>query len=139
MRAIDSFLNSTGGILIIGVSDDKTIIGLEEDYSILPGERKNFDAFENKLRNLIRTKFFRNSFVGELITIRQSQLSLRDLCVIQIRKSEIPLFVYDEGNKQCFFVRQGNNVTKLEGIELSHYLTRHFLTSVERTDLNYPA
>jgi hypothetical protein len=73
MRAIDSFLNSTGGIIIIGVSDDKTINGLEGDYTILPGDRKNFDAFENKLRNLIRTKFFRNSFVGELITVRQSR------------------------------------------------------------------
>lgn len=139
MRAINSFLNSTGGILLIGVADDKTIIGLEGDYSILPGERKNFDAFENRLRNLMRTKYFRSSFVGELITVRHSLLSHNDVCLIEIRKSEIPLFVYAEDNKQYFFVRQGNNTSKLEGIELSHYIKRHFLTSVERIDFNYPA
>lgn len=35
MRAIDSFLNSEGGILIVGIADDKTIIGLKGDYSSL--------------------------------------------------------------------------------------------------------
>lgn len=138
MRAIDSFLNSEGGILIIGIADDKTIIGLMGDYSILPGDRKNFDGFENKVRNLIRTKYFRNFLVGELIRLKSRQRSLKDICLIEIKKSDIPIFVFDEDKKQHFFVRQGNGVNRLEGIELSNYIKRHFLTPTEGIDLNYP-
>jgi hypothetical protein len=137
MRAIDSFLNSEGGILIVGVADDKTIIGLKGDYSILPGDRKNFDGFENKVRNLIRTKYFRNSLVGELITLKRKQLYSNDICVMEIRKSDVPIFVYNDENRQQFFIRQGNSVNKLEGIELSHYIKRHVWTSEEEIHLNH--
>jgi hypothetical protein len=73
----------------VGVGDDKTPIGLEGDYRILPGDRKNFDGFENKIRNLIKIKFFRNSIVGGLITMTRKELGDKDLCLIKIRKSMV--------------------------------------------------
>jgi len=138
MTAIDSFLNSEGGILIIGVADDKTIVGLKGDYSILPGDRKNSNGFENKLRNLIQTKFFKTSLVGELIKVKfhRHELSDWEICVIEVGKSHAPIFLYNEDQRQHFFVRQGNRNNKLEGIELSDYIKRHFCNKITDTISN---
>jgi predicted HTH transcriptional regulator len=132
MIAIDSFLNSEGGILIIGVADDKTIVGLKGDYSILLGDRKNSNGFENKLRNLIQTKFFKTSLVGGLIKVKfhRHELSDCEICVIEVGKSHVPIFSYNEDQRQHFFVRQGNRTNKLEGIELSDYIKRHFCNKI---------
>jgi predicted HTH transcriptional regulator len=90
MRAIDSFLNTEGGVLIIGVDDNKTILGLNGDYSIFTGERENFDKFQNYLRKLIRDNYFKNSIVGELIEIKRFNIEGKDICLIDIRKSPVP-------------------------------------------------
>jgi len=69
MRTIDSyyFLNTEGGLLIIGVDDSKTPLGLDGDYSIIKGDRNNFDKFQNHLRKLIEDTYFKNSIVLKVI------------------------------------------------------------------------
>ncbi|MGC1929024.1 MAG: ATP-binding protein [Candidatus Nitrosopolaris sp.] len=126
MRAIDSFLNTEGGLLIIGVDDNKKILGLEADYSSLPGERENFDKFQNYLRMLIRNKYFKNSIVEQLIEIKRSEIDGKDICLIDIRKSPFPIFIFREEQGQQFYIRAGDNSTKIDRMELSDYLKRHF-------------
>ena len=125
MKTIDSFLNTEGGVLIIGQGDDKRIIGLDNDYNKLEGDRENFDKFKNHLRKLIKDKFFQNAMVWEFIDIERIGEEDKDVCIIDIRKSHIPVFVYYEG-KQYFYVRQIDNSTKLERYELSSYIIQHF-------------
>ena len=45
-----AFLNSDGGVLIIGVSDDKKVLGLSNDYQTLP-HKKDRDGFQVFLRD----------------------------------------------------------------------------------------
>jgi predicted HTH transcriptional regulator len=126
MRALDSFLNTEGGVLIIGTDDNKKILGLSGDYSLLGGDRNNFDKFQNYLRNQIQNKYFRNSIVGELIEIKRYEINAADICIIDIRQSPVPVFVFHPNDGQLFYVRQGDRSIKLEGLELSYYLERHF-------------
>ena len=126
MKTIDSFLNTDGGILIIGVDDNKKPHGLDGDYSILGGDRANFDKFENHVRKLIQDVYFKNSIVGELVERKRYDIDGIDICLIDIHKSPVPIFVFHCKNGQLFYVRQGHRSIRIDTMELSDYLKRHF-------------
>lgn len=126
MRTIDSFLNTEGGVLIIGQSDDKSIIGLDMDYTKLKGDRENFDKFRSHLRKLIKDKYFQNAIVWDFIGIERFKMKDKDICILDICKSNIPIFVYNDNGYQSFYIRQTDSSTKLEKSELSFYIMRHF-------------
>jgi predicted HTH transcriptional regulator len=128
MKTIDSFLNTEGGLLIIGVDDNKKVLGLDGDYSLLTGDRANFDKFQNKLRKLIRDTYFKNYIVEKLIEIKQNKIDEKDICLIEIRQSPVPIFVFHEHNGLLFYIRVGDSSIKLDRMELSDYLKRHFCT-----------
>ena len=52
VKTIVGFMNSKGGVLLIGVEDDGTIHGLEDDYKTLPKPSK--DGFELHLRQIVQ-------------------------------------------------------------------------------------
>ena len=129
MRAIDSFLNSEGGLLIIGVDDRGNPIGLDADYSYLSGDRGDFDKFRNHLQKLIRDRYFKNSIVEEHINIQRHDINGKDICLVDIERSPLPIFVFHRVRGQEFDVRYGDSSRNLERAELSEYLTRHFCTN----------
>ena len=104
MKSICAFLNSTGGDLIIGVSDDRTIIGLEPDYKTL--KNQNRDGFENKFTTLISTMigdpFQRN--IESLFPM----VNEKEICKVSIKPSKEPAFL-NEAGQEVFFVRTGNS------------------------------
>ena len=51
LKTICAFLNSDGGTLLIGLSDNKDVIGIENDYLVI--RHQNRDGFENHLLGLI--------------------------------------------------------------------------------------
>jgi hypothetical protein len=57
-RAISSFMNSDGGFLLIGIDDEKDIIGLEKD---LAQTHNNLDEFELTFTNTI------NNYLGKSV------------------------------------------------------------------------
>jgi hypothetical protein len=126
MRVLDSFLNTDGGLLAIGVNDRGDPIGLDGDYSCLMGDRENFDKFRNHLQKLIRDRYFKNSIVEEHIEIERRIINGKDICLVDIQRSPKPIFVFHSERGQQFYVRYGDSAHLLEGPELSDYLTRHF-------------
>jgi hypothetical protein len=52
IKTISSFLNSKGGILLVGVQDNGIICGIEKDYSFLK-ESQNWNGWSQHLVNLI--------------------------------------------------------------------------------------
>ena len=52
LKTIVAFLNADGGTLLIGVSDDGKVLGLDNDYKTLT--KKNKDGFENHLNMLVK-------------------------------------------------------------------------------------
>ena len=53
VKTLAGFLNVSGGVLIIGVSDDRKVVGIEQDMETL--SKKNLDGFEMTLRNAVAT------------------------------------------------------------------------------------
>jgi Schlafen, AlbA_2 len=52
VKTIAAFLNTDGGVLLIGVDDEKKVLGLEGDYKTLP-EKPNKDGFELALQQAL--------------------------------------------------------------------------------------
>ena len=104
LKTICAFLNAGDGILLIGVSDDRTTIGLSHDFETF--KKKDRDGFENHLTNQISSKIG-NAFLG-FIDISFYIMEKKEVCKVKVTRSSEPAF-FREGGRQEFYVRTGNN------------------------------
>ena len=121
VKAVSSFLNTEGGILIIGVDDNKNIIGIEKDLQMLP--KQNTDGFELHFRQLI--KKYLGDYLEKYIKIKFPKVDDKVICVVNVSKSGKPVFINFEGN-QSFFVRNGNASIPKNRQEQSEYEKIHW-------------
>jgi hypothetical protein len=118
MKTIVGFLNSSGGTLIIGVSDDGIVKGLEGDYKTLP--KKNRDGMENHISMLIKTMIGLN--FSKYINIKFEIIDGKDICMITVLESHKPAYLKDGDKKEEFFVRVGNSTQPFSMSEASEYI-----------------
>ena len=128
LKTVAAFSNGDGGILIIGVDDNETVLGLESDFNSL----KKFgpDYFEIHLRNLLNTQFG-ISFTTNNITVDFPEIREHQICVIQVEKGQEPVYVtlVDKSGKKTerFYVRSGNSSQEIQSLsELNLYINRRF-------------
>jgi predicted HTH transcriptional regulator len=117
IKAISAFLNSQGGTLYIGLSDDGTIIGLEKDYSTF--KKKNRDGFLLYFNDLLIKYFSKTIFTYIEHNIEEE--SGKDYAIIKIKKSPKPIFI-TENKEKLFFIRFSASVQKLEIDEAVTYI-----------------
>ena len=79
-KTISAFLNSEGGILIIGVDDDGNALGLDKDCETL--SKKDIDGFELHLRNII-SKYLGSSF-EKYLKVSFPTIDEKKICKVQI-------------------------------------------------------
>jgi len=120
-KTVSAFLNSEGGILIIGVDDDGNALGLEKDIETL--SKKDIDGFELHLRNIIK-KHLGSNFEKHL-KITFPIIDEKTICKVKILKSGKPVFANFEG-KDSFYVRNGNSSTPKNREEQSEYEKLHW-------------
>ena len=128
LKTIAAFANTDGGTLLIGVDDDKEIIGLEKDFNSL--KKHNADYYELHLRNLFH-KHFGVKNVSKLIRIAFEKRNEKYVCKIIVLRSDAPLYVKikdKNGNeREKFFVRSGNSSQEIHSItEITDYINSHF-------------
>ena len=117
LKSVCSFLNSDGGTLLIGLSDQKEVIGIENDYLVL--RIQNRDGFENHLLGLISNCI--GNFYLRFIDILFHNVLGKDLCQVNILSSPKPAFLNNKG-KQDFYVRTGNTSRPFSISEASEYI-----------------
>ncbi len=117
LKTIVSFLNSEGGTLIIGVSDNGEIIGIEKDRF------ENKDKFSLHLMSLIRQKIGNENI--PLIDFSIIDIEGKILARINCFKSEKPVFLKNEGMDE-FYIRAGPSSSKIESKNLVEYVEKRF-------------
>ena len=112
---------------MIGVSDDKEILGLQNDYNTL--REGNRDHFELHLRNLLNNSFAKE-YISTNVRIHFPIVEDEEVCLVDIKYGTKPLFleVKDRnGNKhKKFYVRSGNSSQELDIVETSEYIKKRF-------------
>lgn len=120
-KTVSAFLNSEGGILIIGVDDNGNALGLEKDIETF--SKKDVDGFELHLRNIIK-KHLGSNFEKHL-KITFPTIDEKTICKVKILKSGKPVFANFEG-KDSFYVRNGNSSIPKNREEQSEYEKLHW-------------
>jgi len=94
-KTVAGFLNSyQGGNLIIGLDDNRQVLGLEPDYSTL-GARQNRDGFEQALRNVL-VRSFGEGACASWTKVSFCSVQGKDLCVVNIRPAIEPMYLKDK-------------------------------------------
>lgn len=120
-KAVAGFLNAKGGTLLVGISDAGSVIGIEPDIVTL--SKPNRDGFEMTLRNAI------GSYLGVEISPRLAvifvELDGTTVAHIACPSHHSPVFLQD-GDRQEFYVRDGNQTRPLD-VRASHeYIRDHW-------------
>jgi hypothetical protein len=127
VKTVAGFLNSRlGGTLLIGVADDRKVVGLDRDYDSLakPGEDpvgpdKQRDRFQLHLRNLLAAKIGQdvsNLCVAMTIVSRDG----KDVCLVHASPSPTPVCIADPKPK-AFYLRVGASTVGLDVEEAVAY------------------
>lgn len=104
LKTICAFMNANGGLLVIGVSDDKEILGLSYDFKTL--KKQDADSFENHLTNIIGSRLKNKSL--KFVKVSFVSIDEKEICIVKVHPSDQPVFL-KEGNTEEFYVRTGNN------------------------------
>lgn len=124
MKNVAAFLNTRGGILLIGVDDNRKVLGLEKDIQAVP--KKNLDSFEN----ILNTAF--NQLLGlefrQYVDIEFQKQHDKDICCLLVYPSPEPVFMAWNGSEE-FYIRTGNSSQPLTIKKALQYIKTRFETT----------
>jgi signal-transduction protein with cAMP-binding, CBS, and nucleotidyltransferase domain len=117
LKSIAAFLNSWGGILLIGVDDEKNITGIETDQ--FENDDRAMLHLTNMIKERIGVQFM--LFINCSIEVLESHKVLR----IDVSPSNLPAFLTNN-NEEYFYVRTGPSTTDLKPSRIYDYLENRF-------------
>ena len=117
LKTVVAFLNTDGGKLLIGVSNDGQIPGLEAEIGKF---HKNLDSFLLYWKNLLKER------IGEeyypFIEYRVIKVDDKPVLFVECKSSQSACYL----DRKDFYVRTNPATDKLEGPKLVEYVKNHF-------------
>lgn len=121
-KTMAAFMNSSGGMLLIGVDDEGEILGLEKDYETV--KNKNSDGFKLLLDSIINN--YLGSELHQYINVSILDVDGKHICVVNISSSGAPVYVKDSDNKEIFVIRAQASTLPLDAHETHEYIETHW-------------
>jgi schlafen family protein len=113
LKTVAAFMNSDGGILLIGVDDAGNIIGTDADN--FANEDKCRLHFKNMLNTHIGAEFTRFIHL-KIVTIKE-----RTILIVECERVRRPVFL-SMGKQEDFYIRSGPSSMKLSMSQMVKYL-----------------
>lgn len=117
LKTLAAFMNSTGGLLIVGVTDDGNILGLENDH------------FESHDKLLLHLTSIIKERIGPLhlkyLDFTIENISGKDILRIDCHPADVPAYFKDE-NSDHLYIRYGPSTTDLRLSKVYDYITERF-------------
>ena len=117
-KTIVGMLNSEGGFLLIGVADDSTVLGIEDDLKTLHKNR-NIDGFQRVLTDIVRTYLGIECMMH--IRMRFEPVNNKHVCIVSVNQSPSPVFLA-KGKANEFWVRMGSSTCSLDVKAATRYM-----------------
>lgn len=127
MKTIAAYLNSEGGILLIGVKDNGTILGLEDDFSTFSKKKTDkVDEFLKHFDNLIANNF--GDKVHHYLDVKVTEVEGKSICAITIKEksSEAIWLMNKEEKTEKFYIRRSASTVELSPSEAMKYAREHW-------------
>ncbi|WP_108389261.1 GmrSD restriction endonuclease domain-containing protein [Yoonia sediminilitoris] len=122
IKTVAAFMNSEGGTLGIGISDDGDLLGIQPDLDF---KKQDLDGYQNWLSTLFMNAMGQ-SVVAKGVNIRFETVDDCVMCLVDVRKSSSPVYADTIKGKETFYVRVGNTTRILAGAEMVKYSKDHF-------------
>jgi predicted HTH transcriptional regulator len=104
LKGVAAFLNTDGGTLLLGVTDDGEVTGLERDVF------ENNDKCRLHFKNLVATHI--GAEMSKYIRFRIVSVAGKTVGVVYCARSPEPVFLKN-GNKEAFYIRNGPSSDEL--------------------------
>jgi len=118
---ISAFLNSYGGVLLIGVHDDQHITGMAKELRVLYG--KSHDKFKLRFHEEI-SKYLGKEFTSpDYITYGFVPIDNYEVFKINCKRSTIPCRF---GKEERLIVQEDPRIKTLKGEAEMRYISKHF-------------
>lgn len=117
LKTIVAYLNTDGGTLIVGVSDNREIIGLEKDAFVSDDKLKLH--FNNMVKNSIGSQFM------HFVQYEVFEIEGKKVFKVECTPSNKRVFLKDNGQEE-FYIRNGPSTIKLNGNSLIDYISNRF-------------
>ena len=128
LKTICAFLNTHGGVLIVGYNEDERIVtGLKNDYGTL-GKRKDWDGLQQTLEALIKTSIG-TTYSGYIRISREilnDDNQEKELAKIKVTKSSRSAYV-KINNSNVFYARKNGQSDSLDPKESNEWIQDHNL------------
>ena len=124
VKTIAAFLNAEGGVLLIGVADDGTIPGIDDDYRFMKVPDR--DRYELWLRDLLSQGI--GPTATALVVVEFHEVEGHDVCLVRIPASQRPVFLRPAKGETAtaLVVRVGNSTRELPVDEAVAYCTQRW-------------
>lgn len=127
MKTLAGFINTNGGTLLIGVADDKEILGLESDFNSFGNKQDLLDEFQKHLDNLIENYLGNSAF--SLFTLYFHEFDGKMICRIDVERNKTkPIYLKNKvnGNIEEFYIRRLASTKALKTSEMIAYKDSHW-------------
>lgn len=127
VKTVAAFLNTDGGVLMIGVSDDKIAVGLDADYRTL-GDKPNKDGFLLTLQQVLSNAVGTDN-VARYLRIEFCTVSGVEICVTYVKPARSEVFAEERttsGPQTTFYIRVLNATKSLNPKETLAYIREHW-------------
>jgi CheY-like chemotaxis protein len=127
LKTIAAFLNTNGGILLIGVEDvedvedDERIYGIEQDIEIA-SKRHDKDGFVQTITNAINDNIGA-IFTEKYILVQFETVHDKEICVVKVTKSEMDAYLPNKQGQKAIFIRTNNSTRELDAQEVVERLS----------------
>lgn len=131
LKTLVAFANHKGGTLLIGVDDNKNILGLEQEYGTFSKKDRNRDGFGKYFDGMIR------NYIGDSFSSLMNRKFLKfpegDILIVKIEPSnhEVFLLKNEEGKEdEQLYIRNLSSSKELKGSELAKYIRNKHLNKL---------
>jgi|GEM_PF-6219198 len=123
VKTCAAFLNTDGGSLLIGIGDDRSVLGIEADFRYLAADCQNVDGWQRSLKGILVKTFGAEVWKAVAVSVVPYEGHL--IAVVDCKRGSRPILVKKDGKDQ-FYVRQANTSEALVGSDLLNYVADHW-------------
>ena len=119
VKSVAGFLNAEGGVLLIGVNDQRDALGLEQDFRTL--RKTDRDGYELWLHDLFETWLGRPAL--PFVSVSFETVDGADVCKVAVKPSGHPVYANKPKlpKSDVFYLRTGNSTRRLITDEVVTY------------------
>jgi len=136
IKVLASFMNTNGGCLAIGITDEDHIIrGIDADYDYLNSDsddnftyKQNEDGYKLKILHDVNTRC--GSLAASLLDFDFREREGKRYCKINVKPSPSPVWVKRDGQGALLYIRQDGRCKTIYGDELTKYIVSRMNRSI---------